>query len=376
MNNNKKIFNGIIDGKSTKSFIQDLNTEFNQQERLEEVFGRLYPDGQLHNFFVEYFDKSFKSTGNKAEVYMSEDDSVCHALEILASYLLFPGDYDRKSSDYVKDNVMDKQSKKCLSLERLNEDTGGTYEPSIDPMSIYKVKEIKIYKEDINKHETLKQMQDEIDKLRVYNKLPTTTSKQERKNRVIIGDIKFAQKEYKNCVDQPIICKSYHQDISHIDYSLLDDLDETQVIKALYIPKMNLLTDLGGVYYDIQRAINYSDIDNFEYNIIEMLREEYTHEEIGKTFGLKQSTITERIKKIAKKITKANYSIYESWYYLNKSKGVYKTCNKCGETLIMNEIYFNRDAKSSDGFKNPCKMCIKSANSIKAPINKCSRVTV
>ena len=48
---------------------------------------------------------------------------------------------------------------------------------------------------------------------------------------------------------------------------------------------------------------------------------------------------------------------YTDWYYLNKVKGTYKKCCRCGEIKLVQEFDVDKNLKS--GIKSACKECRK-----------------
>ena len=61
--------------------------------------------------------------------------------------------------------------------------------------------------------------------------------------------------------------------------------------------------------------------------------------------------------KIPKLIAAAAEDSYLQWYYLNVEHGVYKKCNRCGQTKLVHNKYFSRNKSSKDGFYSICKEC-------------------
>ena len=53
---------------------------------------------------------------------------------------------------------------------------------------------------------------------------------------------------------------------------------------------------------------------------------------------------------------------YLDWYYLEKEKGKYKKCSKCGEIKLAHNKYFSKNNTSKDGFYSICKKCRNSKN--------------
>jgi hypothetical protein len=42
---------------------------------------------------------------------------------------------------------------------------------------------------------------------------------------------------------------------------------------------------------------------------------------------------------------------------LNKEKGAYKKCSRCGQIKLANNKYFSKNKTSKDGFYSICKAC-------------------
>lgn len=87
---------------------------------------------------------------------------------------------------------------------------------------------------------------------------------------------------------------------------------------------------------------------------------------IEKEFGIKHSL--EYISSLwRKKIPGLIASIAEDnwlyWYYLNKEKGYYKRCNRCGKIKLGHPKYFSKNKTSKDQLYSLCKNCRRRANS-------------
>lgn len=61
--------------------------------------------------------------------------------------------------------------------------------------------------------------------------------------------------------------------------------------------------------------------------------------------------------KIPKLIASAAEDQYLGWYYLNKEKGKYKKCSRCGQIKLAHNKYFSKNKTSKDGFYSICKDC-------------------
>lgn len=67
-------------------------------------------------------------------------------------------------------------------------------------------------------------------------------------------------------------------------------------------------------------------------------------------------------KKIPKLIADAAQRQWLDWYYLNKEKGHYKKCNRCGQVKLAHNKYFSRNKTSRDGWYSICKECRNKKN--------------
>ena len=62
-------------------------------------------------------------------------------------------------------------------------------------------------------------------------------------------------------------------------------------------------------------------------------------------------------KKIPKIIASQAEDDTLNWYFLNKEKGKYKRCSRCGEIKLAHNKYFSKNKTSKDGFYSICKKC-------------------
>jgi hypothetical protein len=98
--------------------------------------------------------------------------------------------------------------------------------------------------------------------------------------------------------------------------------------------------------------------------VLDMLFDNYTQTQIRENYGELNvgNMTTRRISNlinttIPNKIRDSYLDSVEDWLYTEKIKGSYKTCNKCGETKLLNERHWHKEPKGVDGFKNSCKTC-------------------
>ena len=84
--------------------------------------------------------------------------------------------------------------------------------------------------------------------------------------------------------------------------------------------------------------------------------QEILQEEFGITHSLEYISSLWR-NKIPKLIASAAEDEYLDWYYLNREKGKYKKCSRCGQIKLAHNKYFSKNKTSKDGFYSICKCC-------------------
>ena len=62
-------------------------------------------------------------------------------------------------------------------------------------------------------------------------------------------------------------------------------------------------------------------------------------------------------KKIPNLIASKAEDLELDWYYLNKEKGKYKRCSRCGQIKLAHNKYFSKNKTSKDGWYSICKEC-------------------
>lgn len=61
--------------------------------------------------------------------------------------------------------------------------------------------------------------------------------------------------------------------------------------------------------------------------------------------------------KIPKLLVEKEKKDYIDWYYLEKERGRWKKCSRCGKIKLAHNIYFSKNKSSRDGFYSICKEC-------------------
>lgn len=84
--------------------------------------------------------------------------------------------------------------------------------------------------------------------------------------------------------------------------------------------------------------------------------QETLDKEFGKTYSIEYISNLWR-NKIPKLIASQAEDEWLSNYYLNKEKGRYKKCSKCGQIKLAHNKYFSKNKTSKDGYYSICKKC-------------------
>ena len=168
-------------------------------------------------------------------------------------------------------------------------------------------------------------------------------------------DINVALKE----LVRPIIWKQPLKDSGEADYNQFDFFDKKQVRELLKIKKgkNDFQNDLSCILYDLEKLIEKCDFNETHYAILDMLQNGLEPDAIGKVLGKSRQNIKRYMDTIIGKIMNEYERQYTDWYYLNKVKGTYKKCCRCGEIKLVQEFDVDNNLKS--GMKSACKECRK-----------------
>ena len=110
-------------------------------------------------------------------------------------------------------------------------------------------------------------------------------------------------------------------------------------------------------YASLDRYIEKSNFSREQLEMIRLIGEGYSHEEIAYELKLLTSTIAGRLRTIYKRIIKENEWQWRKSVYVNKLDLKTKRCSKCKEKLPATvEFYYEKDDIES-GFHTRCKMC-------------------
>jgi hypothetical protein len=146
-------------------------------------------------------------------------------------------------------------------------------------------------------------------------------------------------------------------DFNSTNSNLLNcNYNDVKTVKALMLIRKHPITsDLGLLTYDIDNYINELEL-SYKFNkIIEMQRLGYDMVETARSIGCLKQYVFGYNKTIAKKIIKLNQQKWIDYVYLNKVKGRYKKCGRCGEVKLVQ--YFTSHNETKDGLRPECNFC-------------------
>lgn len=155
---------------------------------------------------------------------------------------------------------------------------------------------------------------------------------------------------------KPDKCKTSYNILERVDY-----LDPTHIRVMLSLGRMKLdpSKDISIIAYDINKKIKdmYSngELSDRDMYIIEGLQYNVPYETLAKELKIKSNNMQIHVDKICNNIVKSFYNDHMDLYFLNKSKGRYKTCSKCGEIKLVSQF----DKNGKKGLKSMCKKCRK-----------------
>lgn len=344
--------------------------------------------------YEKYLGKGkIKLVLNKKDSLYS-DSNIARILESLGTYILIL-DKKKDNEEYIKVYHSEELFKRALKEERLinkialnmNEAmyAKGTHDENVEfaILSIPKnfKKEKKFTKKDDNSLEKLdKKYGDKYPGFRDYynsykhfkrlayelthdndGNVIKLNKEQERRKKLLYKHIKGLKEDmfdYLNAKMRPIMMKSPLKDSGTPSWDMYDELDKGH-IKALlsFTDRIDLQDDLSVIIRDLNNTIFECEFTDIQWNVLKLLRQDKTQEDIGNILNVKQQVVNKHIKAIVNKIYNKNLEKYTDWYYLNICKGTYKKCSKCGKVKTIQQ--FNKEPKGILGVKSQCKQCQK-----------------
>lgn len=353
------------------------------EERLKKVKEILQ---KYDEFFVDYFDNRF-NVNLKPYDKLSDSNKICHLLELMADYILYP---DRKALDRKK------YKEKTIKKNEILVDDFDEYLENPEKQKQYNentdlIPQIEISKEDLEKFVEIKNIYDAIDKfkqiLKRLKSQPNTVPEQIKIRRIIKAlreDAVLAKKilsgmiEFKR-LNRTSTVYNFDYDTFYYDeqgnYILVSrnaldfsDKKHIQELIRFYAPlKQSSYEDFHGetkyVLMFLEYLIDNAPLKDYERDYIiwyiDGLNIKAIIHKMRMKYGFNWSS--KNAKKcwdtILNKIVQFCEDDYEEWFYTFKARGKYKTCSKCGKVYLATRKYFSINKDSKDGLHSICKKC-------------------
>lgn len=309
-------------------------------------------------------------------------------LEILADYLVLAMEkQERKDSGILTENRMATINKRETSFEGLvaqfeNGEDGIYNLVTEDKNQIFQHK-VEITPEDIEEIPFLKQMTEAIESWE--NRLKTASGRDAYIIKKAIIDLRKDRYIVKNAYKKPVVTmhashathwvplnyeewieddEIHYSGISFLDwhvcsailcnYSKLKAAGEGNFMSDTWYVMESFDKLCGRALKDYpyyERLVEYKVDAKQNHEIQDLL-----HEEFGIRHSVEYLSSLWR-NKIPKLIADCAEDEFLDWWYLEKEKGQYKKCSRCGQIKLAHNKYFSKNKTSKDGYYSICKCC-------------------
>lgn len=169
--------------------------------------------------------------------------------------------------------------------------------------------------------------------------------------------LKYHQILYKDSKKGTIYFKDPLKDSTKTDYDQVDFFNKSHVLALVNMPKRQVSdnSDLSIVLHDLEVLMKNIKIREEDIEVVKLYRNGLSQEEIAIELRVSQQNVSQIVNRLADSVIQEYERVYEDWYYLDRAKGRYKKCSKCGEIKLHNK--FGKDNRNSDGFQSFCKKC-------------------
>lgn len=310
-------------------------------------------------------------------------------LEILADYLVLCMEkQEKKQKQILTENRMTTVNKRETSYEglvsQLENGEDGIYNLINESKTTIFQPKVTITKKDLEEIPSLRQLREAINIWEI--KLKQAKGRDAYIIKKALIEMRKDQYVIKNAYRKPIVFNKINR--SNCASKLIEDftLDENNYIipsgVSLCDPKVCslILCNYSQLKEDgwgrFENDLWYL-MESFDKIISEALEEYPMYEEIVKckidgmqnieiqTILKQKYNITHSLeyisslwrKKIPNLIASKAEDLELDWYYLNKEKGKYKRCSRCGQIKLAHNKYFSKNKTSKDGWYSICKEC-------------------
>ena len=310
-------------------------------------------------------------------------------LEILADYLVLCMEkQEKKQKQILTENRMTTVNKRETSYEglvsQLENGEDGIYNLINESKTTIFQPKVTITKKDLEEIPSLRQLREAINIWEI--KLKQAKGRDAYIIKKALIEMRKDQYVIKNAYRKPIVFNKINR--SNCASKLIEDftLDENNYIIpsgiSLCDPKVCslILCNYSQLKQDgwgrFENDLWYL-MESFDKIISEALEEYPMYEEIVRckidgmqnieiqTILKQKYNITHSLeyisslwrKKIPNLIASKAEDLELDWYYLNKEKGKYKRCSRCGQIKLAHNKYFSKNKTSKDGWYSICKEC-------------------
>ena len=310
-------------------------------------------------------------------------------LEILADYLVLCMEkQEKKQKQILTENRMTTVNKRETSYEglvsQLENGEDGIYNLINESKTTIFQPKVTITKKDLEEIQSLRQLREAINIWEI--KLKQAKGRDAYIIKKALIEMRKDQYVIKNAYRKPIVFNKINR--SNCASKLIEDftLDENNYIipsgVSLCDPKVCslILCNYSQLKEDgwgrFENDLWYL-MESFDKIIGEALEEYPMYEEIVRckidgmqnveiqTILKQKYNITHSLeyisslwrKKIPNLIASKAEDLELDWYYLNKEKGKYKRCSRCGQIKLAHNKYFSKNKTSKDGWYSICKEC-------------------
>ena len=154
----------------------------------------------------------------------------------------------------------------------------------------------------------------------------------------------------------PPKCSTNNNLLDKVNY-----LDSTHIRGLLNLGEMKLdpSKNIAIIANDINKKIKEmhlnGELSDRDIYIIEGVKYNVSLKVLGKELGITGDAVDKTLNRICDNIVKSFYEEHMDLYFLNVSKGTYKTCNRCGKIKLTNQF----DKNGKKGLLSICKKCRK-----------------
>lgn len=333
-----KYFGSEIGGKTIADFQQYNPTVEKFENRLHEVCELIHDDeGNLEEFFVEYFDKYFDPRPNQTG-WLSEQDFVCKVIEGLGTYLLNAKDIQSNRKIKYRFWKSEREFKQYKESENVNTSSIEQDKDDIHIVDMYYSNDDKNFKLATDNKLYAKDVKDvveiaELEKaIRMANEehyvsviekkidsiLPSikdgnvkarlTRIRQNVKRYIAMWtrDMRDNQLAIKEAIKRPIRFENALKDEGAQDKLDAIDFMEKKDIRGLLksLSNNDMMSDLGLIVYDLKVLLSKTKLSDRERVVVNMYIEGSKQIEIADALELDKATIRKMEYRIAEKAVK------------------------------------------------------------------------